>query len=617
MTVFIPIIVVMSITLWGAVKFNKNFVEMLPVVIGLIITVLYLFYCIDMLLAGFYIIITFFFGAVISIIFWLKTKNRRNSLAKVLFRPCVLIWLLSLILIYIITKDNIVSLWDELRLWGAYPKILFYTGKFQLSSDSLMFTGMRSYIPGISLWAYFFEKCSFNFRESTLFFSYGVYASSLLAAGFSELKWKEYYKIPIAVIIIFLIPALCYNSSFDFANFYASLFVDPIIGLTLGYLLYLMTRGGVFTELFSFFRLAAALITLVLLKSSGIVLTVIVILGAMIYEKRKNGQWLIKGGMLLLSNVFVWGIWQILCFRENVKNIVGFHSSLLRDGTALKSFVKEIFLTNVIQTDYPDLINTCSFIMVYFILTVILFIVGAMSGREKRRRYFVSYMTLNVCTFFFMAGLYLIYGGKESTSSFPRYTCTMLCAMVVFIFFMFSENFKAIWEGRRLNRLLTQLIFISVFAVFPFHSAKGLDNVCKPAVETGIESSLALNEKMKLIGLKENVNIYVICEGWDLGLYSLCHHRIYFESLGKKYHVKNYYDITNVSTDSDIPQDIQDARNQFRNFLNEEQCSYVWIQGISERFAEQFGDMFSEDVKENSLWKVNGDGEDVLLRLAE
>lgn len=66
--------------------------------------------------------------------------------------------------------------------------------------------------------------------------------------------WKETKKgiaIPISVIgaiafiivVMLLIPVLFFNSGHDSGNYYKSIFIEPVLGMTLGYLVYSMIQS--------------------------------------------------------------------------------------------------------------------------------------------------------------------------------------------------------------------------------------------------------------------------------------------------------------------------------------------------------------------------------------
>ena len=61
---------------------------------------------------------------------------------------------LTVLFVYF-AKDNLVGLWDELRLWGAYTKALHTSNSLQLGSDAFIYPIMQSYPPAMPLLGYF------------------------------------------------------------------------------------------------------------------------------------------------------------------------------------------------------------------------------------------------------------------------------------------------------------------------------------------------------------------------------------------------------------------------------------------------------------------------------
>lgn len=614
MYAFLPVILIFLMAMGASVRYHRRFQEVLPAVIGCIITVLYIFYCMDLLLAGFILLIGM--GIITSIILIYKgaTRGWRDFFEPV-FTPDILVWLLSVCILYLITKSNLAGLWDELRLWGAYPKILFYTDKLQLAEDSQLFHEMQAYFPGISLWAYFFEKSAIVFKESTLFFSYGVYAVSLLMAGCTKISWKDYDTIPVIILAICMVPTLCYNSSFDYANFYFSLFADPVLGLTLGCLIYLMTQK-VYTDEFSYVRFALLLITLTILKSSGIAFAIIIITGTVVYERKEHSRTgsIHKSVGLFLACIFCRSIWQVLCRSVNASNPTNFQITALSDLSFLKTFISELVFRCVIRTDFNRLYEGYSFVAVYLVLTVIFLCIGKMSGRKKRAEYVVPYIVLNICVFVFLLGLYItcISGFQKNTPSFPRYTCTVLCAMTVFCFAVLMNNMHQMFRKSRGNRLVLVLILISVFVIFPFHSAKGYERG-KEIVSQADQITENLMNKMEKNQVQKGANVFLICEGWG-GEYVLYHHRIYFYAL-ESYRVKNHATMTKLSVDSGLEEDIENRKQDFLNYLREEECSYVWVAGISKQFIVQYQEVFSDEITNESLWKVTERNVQLMMQL--
>lgn len=82
--------------------------------------------------------------------------------------------------------------------------------------------------------------------------------------------WKETKKgiaIPISVIgaiafiivVMLLIPVLFFNSGHNSGNYYKSIFIEPVLGMTLGYLVYSMIPKHGSNVRFEIFNLCVAL----------------------------------------------------------------------------------------------------------------------------------------------------------------------------------------------------------------------------------------------------------------------------------------------------------------------------------------------------------------------
>lgn len=95
-----------------------------------------------------------------------STKEERIIIIKNIFTPGAIIFIIVFCLITLITRGRYVFLWDELRLWGAYPKILYYDGSLQLGENIQLMPKMQSYEPAMPLFQFLFAKSAGIFTES-------------------------------------------------------------------------------------------------------------------------------------------------------------------------------------------------------------------------------------------------------------------------------------------------------------------------------------------------------------------------------------------------------------------------------------------------------------------
>jgi len=242
--ILFPFLILSSGSLIGCLK-NKKYEEIVPITALGIILVLFIFYLFNILKIGLYII--YIITLIIYIIFFIniikKDKEERDKLLKYLFTPGFIIYISLFIIIFIITNNKEILLWDELRLWGAYPKILYYSSEIQLGSNVQLMDIMQSYTPGMPLFQYFFLKSIGIFKESHLILSYSILAISLLIPITKKITWKKWYLIPIIIIILILLPTIFYNSSHDGLEYYKTLFIEPIISITFAYSIFLTTKN--------------------------------------------------------------------------------------------------------------------------------------------------------------------------------------------------------------------------------------------------------------------------------------------------------------------------------------------------------------------------------------
>ena len=154
--------------------YNKKYEETLPITTGAIIIYLYITYIFNFLHIGYYILIGFISIIYIFCIYKFIKEKEKKKIIKNIFTPGFFIFIICFIIIIFIVSGNKVLLWDELRLWGAYPKILFYDGSLQLGDKVKLLNTMQSYEPGMPLFQYFFTKSTNHFIESDLFLAYAL-----------------------------------------------------------------------------------------------------------------------------------------------------------------------------------------------------------------------------------------------------------------------------------------------------------------------------------------------------------------------------------------------------------------------------------------------------------
>jgi len=199
-------------------KFNKKFEDGIAVAPLLIILILYLFSLVGLLEIGLYLSYVLIIACYGLAIYSFVRSSEKASLLKNFFTPAALVFFLSAIIIFIMCRNNVVLWWDELRLWGAYPKVMFHEDALPLFLQNRMWEDMAEYPPGMQLLQYFGLKFSFSFHESVLYIVYYWFMLTLLVPIISFIKKKEsasgyHWGSPSYIVAILILQSRFYHRS--------------------------------------------------------------------------------------------------------------------------------------------------------------------------------------------------------------------------------------------------------------------------------------------------------------------------------------------------------------------------------------------------------------------
>ena len=254
LSVIISLLIILA-TAWAICRItNRRIEECVPVTIMGTVIILYFFYILNILVIG-RIVVYAAMGLMIifSVIKTVQNKKQTNpqnassgkgsrlQVGEILSPGIVLFLLLSLV--FIVYALNLKpAVWDELRLWAAMPKALHYAESLQVGEESLLYTTMQSYPPGMALLVYFFTAFSGSFTYGSIYVVYWLFMASLVLPALKKFSWKQWYVMPVVFFLLIVLPiVLTVNGSTasgDWNFFFASLYIDPILGCLMGYAFY-------------------------------------------------------------------------------------------------------------------------------------------------------------------------------------------------------------------------------------------------------------------------------------------------------------------------------------------------------------------------------------------
>lgn len=580
--------------------FDKKFQNTIPVTTCFIVVYLYLFYIFNLLNAGIItlcIFIVFLYG---FFIYKFLVSKDKSSILNNIFTPGFLVFTICFILIYFITKDSLIYLWDELRLWGAYPKLLYFDSNIQLGIYSKLLNSMQSYEPGMPLFQVFLSKLLFRFKESDLFFSYCIFVLSLLCPMTNKLTWKKWYFIPIMVVLFLFLPLAFSNSQFDHLTYYKTLFIEPILAISFAYCMFLSFDKN--KDLINFICFIISVSCLTLMKDTGILFAFFASLSYFINSyslKKKNKKVNIKSNLInvipFVISFVIFISWKLV--QQIFKNVNMYSDGAYLKFDIVKRVIKEIckslIHTNV-STSSISFFNKFLIFPILFILIIILFVFFIrLHDKKSQKEYKVVFFSYLGVSFVYVIGTFILYiVSLHGVYSYERYLSVIFeSGFFILFYFIFNEYFDDKIKLKFIGLILFILIFIVPFKL-PVNISDGLLN--------NSSESLIYSDKLsdKLNDYSKNDYALIFSEESSAGFsYVIYQHHVYFDLIDEGYGFDDHFYFLN---DKDFLKEINSKQ-------------YIYLMILDDRDKISFSDYFNTAVNESTLYKVSKKDGKVLL----
>lgn len=605
---------------WGCgTALRLRFVHALPTTVLGVMFTLYLAYIAGVLHAAWWFVVV---ACVAGGLFGMVRLRRRDT-SLLALRPAapLMAFLVALALVMFFTRGRVVSGHDELRLWGAYPKLLYVDGGLQVGPGSLLMGEMQTYTPGLPLLGHFFAAFNTDFVDQRVFLAYGVFATALLAPLASRVSWQRPAWIVPAGVGMALLP-LAYANYLTEAggDFYASLFADPVVGLVLGYLLWLTATGAVRRTSWRW-QVGLAAAVLYLVKASGVALGCVVLaVGVVRWLRATQGEsWrhrLAGVAALAAPLALAYATWAVIQTRlgppskfDTDQLSAGFDPGIAKEFTLILLGRPEFGPGLGIFRDYTTfaVLNTLTLVAIFCL---------AVAHRGRRRRFVVwAFAGLLVCQILFLAGMYFLvvgpFGGEFL--SYPRYSATMLTAASTLLALLVSTQGlpRRDWMGTMAALVLSACL---VFLVLCFPLRKPISYVggweTQSAVDAQkVETALARNDYPE----KNPVVALVYRDDWLSHVGH--HHGVYYQLIGTGAQVDLQLPATLTPTDNaEYERDAASARSDFTEYLVDNEVRLLVVAEENPELAAQLVDWFDRPPELDSVYEVVIDGDLVQLR---
>lgn len=595
-----------------------RFVDALPTTVLSVTFTLYLAYLVGALHVAWWLVVALcLVGGVYA-----GARRLRGGQARRMVLPSaqVVAFLVAVTMVVYFTRGRYVAGHDELRLWGAYPKLLFIDGGMQVGPTSLLMGEMQTYTPGLPLFGYFVAAFNPEFADQRVFLAYGLFAIALLAPLTSRLSWaRPVYIVPAGVGMALVPLAYANYASEAGADFYASLFVDPIVGMLLGYLLWLVFITD--PERRSWLlQVGVGIGVLYLVKSSTLAFAVILLVAAIArWSRRPQRSWQRRAAdiaVLIGPLAVAVGTWRLVQARWGPGSKFDADSlSPHLDTTILKQFVYLILGRPELG---PVLGMFDRFTTFAFLDGALLTAIGCLAIVHRgfrRRRIVYALGALVVCQIVFLVGIYLLvigpFGGQFQ--SFPRYTETLLTATSVLLVLVLGcwglpLRDRVSNPGKVASVLLSACLVFLVLC-FPLR---------KPISFVGGWEAQAFADAHKLEKALDDADLtdehpdVVLIYRDDWLSHVGHHHGVYYQLLDRGARVELLLPATLTPPDSSTYRDdVRDARAYFRRYLAENEVRFILVAENNPELYRQFRGWFDRPPTLDSVYRVKLDGDDV------
>ncbi len=607
----IPLGMLTALTMMLAVKWKREFSDLFAPVLFSAMAVLYGCYIAGVLVWGRIALIAGCCGALVWMLLGLLGKDAgQQELHRVAFSVDFRCFLGAMAVAFLFALGKKADLIDCMRLWAAYPKALLTDPTtLQMGEVSVLYPSIQSYIPGMPLLCYFF--CSFapQFSESAVFFTYNIFLFSLMLPLIQG-QHRRKVLLP-AFLAMVALPWLLTSGNEDFGECYTSLFIDLPLGICCGYVLFASMhrfgRGWVENG-----QCMLGWCALVLLKDSGAYLAVCCILAAVVFLRRRwNGRNILCLILGALCAGALYCSWKFLRGQYTVANHLSLTAAI--PSLSVLARIGWRFLSTPVVTPLLVIgsfgISLPLALMMIFGCKVLL----CCHGEKENLKMEIWDIAIQVLCYigFFLGYLsvFIHYIEEGNLPSYPRYMTTLVASalyilaadcifrhsgMIAVFVQRFARAFPRLYrEGKCIFRGLAvaTLIFFTLLTLADRYALP--DSVLRQAQQTAQVATEQIPAEDE-----DYVNLF-LCVPGEEGYDPYLHHRVYFELIDDGLRVLNYYDNTNLASDS-----LGYTAESLLDYLINNGYDYLLLAWSTPELQERFPALFPES-GENLIYRVD------------
>lgn len=596
-----------------ACKTNKKIEHCIAINFGIIIISLYIFGLFEILKYGVWIV--YALNIILGIYTIIKNWKNRESLKKTILTPGFAFFsIIFFILLMVSYNKNLVD-YDHYFYRSFNTKVLYYTDSMSRGYTAL-------YPPSINLLEYFFMKIIGQYIQGIEAFAVQMLGFSFLIPLFDRKTKSKFMNLVITLVLICM-PAILPN-----LIFYESAYPDALLGLIIGYIIYVLYTKE--DNKFKILSVSIALMLMTITKPAGFVIAGIVIAMYLLIEllnskcnKKENILKFIKSKelkntiILTILVVSIFASWKIFTKVNNKYNIGTRGENAARvDGNAIEFTFKNILTTtfgyyeenheaadsnnklipaiySIYTTTAPVRLTAYGVIMVIILAGILVYKKVIMQENKKKFANYIIALTIGLVVYIMF--LQLSYILKFSTeemlghNGLNRYLPTFLLGMIYFIIAIAIKNMEE-KHARKVNYIILLVIIISfthMQSIANVSITSGISNINSiEYCNNGRIPARKINEKIGnearviTISQEDKTNIF----NWMIKYY-----------LYPEHHVDVYNQVKEKQVES-IKQKITEGEENY----------YIYFVSVDEELNKLINKWFNIEIKleKETLYKV-------------
>lgn len=614
--------------------FKKKIESCIVIDIFIKMILLYIFGLINNLFVG--TILINIIPIILGVITIIKNRKQKD-LRKSIMTNGLLFFTIIYFVFIIFTHYKVTNEWDQYSYWSVATKKMFY-------SDKMLNPGiLLIYPPFPTLLQYYFAKTINIYNQGIEIFANYILGFSLLLPLFEKNNSdKKITNICLGVIII------CIPAIFNNILFYQVIYVDAILGLLIGYILYQAYNES--NKKFLYFSLTLAFLILSLTKATGFYIAAILLFSyflvilAKILKQRKQVKILenIKKNKKILIAIFsififitmIFTIWNIYAkdYKIEEDKIAEQYEQINKDTLSIKGAIKTIVTTlfgdtidasldrSVSNKEFFDAfyekyalkqpvpITLIGFFIIYVITIAILY---KRFIKEENKVKFIKMQAVIVISFvLYSLSLQVAYltqfSLKEAVNhaSFERYINSFFLGITVLLISIILDKFE---ENNKNIKFKYLILTLAILIITP------LNVISEATITSGITNVMKRNALLEVSSqaemIKEKLNkedrIYVVNQESDQtpSLWQLKYFLIPEIEIEKT--IKINKEVVETFTE-------QGFIEEWKNILSTD-YDYVYIYATDEYFNSLTKELFEEEIKEKTIYKVQKENGKVKL----